>query len=121
MPILLILPVIVAVAAFQRYLQVYAPSNLLARRVRAHEPRWQTTAVLIVLVGLLLVAMHVLAEAVAHGASGWLNLIVLVLAWDGIKLGLLALNVGLRAFARAIEQLARPDRLRGDPAMITSR
>ena len=63
MLVLLALPVIVAVAAMHRYLQLYAPTNLLTRRVRAHEPRWRTAAGLIVLAGLLLVAMHVLAEA----------------------------------------------------------
>ena len=41
MLILLALPVIVAVAAFHRYLQIYAPSNLLVRRVRAQQPRWR--------------------------------------------------------------------------------
>ena len=112
MLVLLTLPIIVAVAAMHRYLHFYAPTNLLARRVRAHEPRWRTAAVLIVLAGLLLVAMHVLAEAVAHGARGWLNLIVLVLAWDAIKLAALAcavlarralLIVG-RAFRRGCER-----------------
>ena len=112
MLLLLALPVIVAVAAMHRYLQFYAPSNLLARRVRAHEPRLRTAAVLIVLAGLLLVAMHVLAEAVAHGAPGWLNLVVLVLAWDAIKLAALAcavlarrvLLIASRAFRRGCER-----------------
>jgi hypothetical protein len=93
MLVLLALPIIVAVAAMHRYLHYYAPTNLLARRVRAHEPRWRTAAGLIVLAGLLLVAMHVLAEAVAHGAPEWLNLIVLVLAWDAIKLSALVCAV----------------------------
>lgn len=112
MLVLLALPIIVAVAAMHRYLHFYAPTNLLARRVRAHEPRWRTAAGLIVLAGLLLVAMHVLAEAVAHGARGWLNLIVLVLAWDAIKLAALAwavlarraLLIASRAFRRGCER-----------------
>lgn len=113
MLVLLALPIIVAVAAMHRYLHYYAPTNLLARRVRAHEPRSRTAAVLILLAGLLLVAMHVLAEAVAHGAPGWLNLIVLVLAWDAIKLSALVcavlarrvLLIASRAFRRGF---ARP-------------
>jgi hypothetical protein len=112
MLVLLALPIIVAVAAMHRYLHYYAPTNLLARCVRAHEPRLSTAAVLIVLAGLLLVAMHVLAEAVAHGAPGWLNLIVLVLAWDAIKLAALAcavlarraLLIAGRAFRRGCER-----------------
>ncbi|MDT9591599.1 hypothetical protein RDV89_00875 [Nocardioides zeae] len=39
---------------------------------------------------------HLAAEAVTRGAPGWLNLLVLVLAWDAIKIGLLAIAVLLR-------------------------
>jgi hypothetical protein len=112
MLILLALPVIVAVAAMHRYLQTFAPTNQLARRVRAQEPRWSTAAVLSVLVAALLVAMHGLGEAVGNGAPGWLNLIVLVLAWDAIKLAALvcavlarcALLIASRAFRRGGER-----------------
>ena len=47
--------------------------------------------------GVLLIAMHAVAAAVAGGASGWLNLVVLILAWDAIKLGVAALATFLRA------------------------
>ena len=59
-----------------------------------------------VLAGLLLVGMHVLAEAVAAGAPGWLNLVVLVLAWDAIKVGGLALGVVLHRISVAVRQSA---------------
>lgn len=38
MLLLLALPVMAAVAAAHRYLQVYAPTNLLVRRLSAKEP-----------------------------------------------------------------------------------
>lgn len=100
MLILLALSLIVAVAAMHRYLQSYAPTNLLSRSVRAHEPRWSAVALLTVLVAALLVVMHMLGEAVANGGPGWLNLAVLVLAWDVIKLGILAVVLAGRCSVR---------------------
>ncbi|MBM9458768.1 hypothetical protein JK386_02560 [Nocardioides sp. zg-536] len=94
---LLELPVIIAVAALHRYIQLYAPSNVLVRRVRAQEPRCIAAALLGFLAAVLLVAMHLLSEAVAAGAPGWLNLGVLVLAWDELKVGWLAVSVIVRA------------------------
>jgi hypothetical protein len=102
MLILLALPVIIAVAAMHRYLQTYAPTNLLVRRVRAQAPRWRTAAVLIVLATALLLAMHALGEAIANGAPGWLNPLVLVLAWDAIKFVVVSGQVTVRLLGRAI-------------------
>lgn len=101
MLILLALPVLVAVTAMHRYLQCYAPTNLLTRRVRAQEPRWTTAAVLTGLVAALLAVLHMLGEAVANGGPGWLNFAVLMLAWDAIKVAVLTLSVMLRAIAAA--------------------
>ncbi|GAA4100104.1 hypothetical protein ACFFOS_19230 [Nocardioides kongjuensis] len=86
MLIFLTLPVIASVVAVRSYLQVYAPTNLLVRRVRAQEPRWRTVAVLFVISAALLVAMHSVEETVDSGGSSLLNLVVLVLAWDAIKI-----------------------------------
>lgn len=103
MLILLAIPVLVAVALVHRLGQAVAPSNLLVRRVRSLQPRWLTGAVLLGLATVLLLAMHIVSEAVSAGAPGWLNLIVLVLAWDALKVGWLAVSVILRA----IEGVAR--------------
>ncbi|MEP9382927.1 hypothetical protein [Nocardioides sp. KR10-350] len=97
MLILLALPVIVAVAAMHRYLQDYAPSNVLIRRVRTHRPRCRTAFALAAVAGVLQIAMHAVAAAVAGGAPGWLNLVVLILAWDTIKLVAATLETFLRA------------------------
>lgn len=110
MLILLALPVIAVVAAFCRWLQCCAPSNLLASRVRTAAPTFHAVAALLALTALLLALTHALAEAVAAGAPGWLNLVVLVLAWDAIKFGVLAC---LTAVRRAV-CVARGSRTRRD-------
>lgn len=108
MLVLLALPVILAVAALHRFLQVYAPSNVLARHVHARQPSWPTAAGLVGVAGLLLVAMHAVAAAPARGAPGWLNLVVLILAWDAIKVCWLALIVGFRVGAQSIRGYVSP-------------
>lgn len=99
------LPVIAAVVAVHRYLQVYAPTNILVRRVRAREPRLRTVAALFVLSAVLLVAMHATDEAVASGDSSLLNLLVLVLAWDATKIATLAIMQTARCVWRAVARL----------------
>lgn len=87
MLIVLAIPVIVAVALVHRSMQAVAPSNLLARMVREARPRWRLAAALLGLATVLLMTMHVVANAVSAGAPGWLNLFVFVLAWDALKVG----------------------------------
>ena len=102
MLILFALPVIAAVAAMHRYLQFYAPTNMLSRRVRAREPRWRTAALLLVTASTLVAATHTLGEAVVDGAPGWLNFLVLVLAWDAIKMAVLAMAQAVACAWRAL-------------------
>lgn len=85
MLILLALPVIAAVAFVQRILQAVAPSNVLIARIRRAGPSCRGGATLVVLALLLLMAIRVLTLAISSGAPDWLNLLVLVLAWDTIK------------------------------------
>ena len=96
MLILLAIPVIVAVVLLYRLIQAVAPSNLLVGRVRSGYPRWRTAVALLGLATVLLITVHVLAGAVSAGAPGWLHLVVLVLAWDALKVGWLAVGVILR-------------------------
>lgn len=105
MVLLLALPVFASVAFVHRCLQMYAPSNLLARHVRMGRPRLRTAAGLIALAAALLIAMRMVAEAIAAGAPAWLNLVVLVLAWDAIKAGWLAVGVAARLLILAIQRL----------------
>ena len=104
MLVLLAIPVIVAVAFVHRFIQVVAPSNLLVRSVRSARPRWRMAAALLGLATVLLMTMHVVANAVSAGAPGWLNLVVLVLAWDALKVGWLAVGVLLRGIAGVARQ-----------------
>lgn len=106
MLILLAIPVPIAVAAMHRYLAIFAPTNMLVRRVRAQEPRWQTGVMLVGFALGLLVIMHAAAGAVADGAPGWLNLVVLVLAWDAIKIALAALLTTARVVIATIRSIA---------------
>lgn len=96
MLILLAIPAIVAVGFVHQLIQVVAPSNLLVRSVRSARPRWRMAAALFGLGTVLLMTMLFVANAVSAGAPGWLNLLVLVLAWDAIKFGWLAVSVILR-------------------------
>lgn len=110
------IPVIVAVAFVHRFVHVVAPSNMLARSVRSAAPRWRVAAALLGLAAVLLMSMQALAIAVSAGAPGWLNLVVLVLVWDAVKVGWLAVGVVVRriaGFARqALGHARRGDRRR---------
>ena len=101
MIMLLALPVIAAVALAHRSLLLYAPANVLIRRVRASTPALSTAAAMLAVALGLIVALKVVSDALAAGAPGWLNLVVLVLAWAAIKLGWLALAVLCRWFRAA--------------------
>ncbi len=101
MIMLLALPVIAAVALVHRYLLLYAPSNVLMRRARASRPTLSTVAVLLAVAAGLIVAVKVLSGAMAAGAPGWLNLVVLIFAWDAIKIGWLAIALLFRWFGVA--------------------
>lgn len=102
MLILLALPVIVTVAAVHRYLALYAPTNVLVCRVRGSHPTRRAAAALAVVACVCAGGVRLLNMAIEAGAPGWLNVVVLVLAWDAIKVGFLALSVLLRASLRGL-------------------
>jgi hypothetical protein len=104
MLLLLVVPVVVLVASVRRYLQLYAPSNVVVARTRSARPRYRSALLLGVLAMTLLMVMHGLAEAIAAGAPGWLNLVVVVLAWDAIKLALFAVSVVMRRMALSCQK-----------------
>ena len=107
MLILLPLPVIVAVTAMHGYLQSYAPSNVLVRWARGPRPRCRAIVPLAVFTATLLAAMHGVTEAVAAGAPRWLNVLVLVLAWDAIKCGLATCAAALQTLLSAFRRSSR--------------
>lgn len=104
----LMLPVVVLVASAYRALQLYAPSNVLAARVRGERPRLRTAVGLIVLSWACALLARVLAHSATTGGPGWLNLGVVIAGWDACKLAFLALVVALRC-AHADRRERRPD------------
>lgn len=113
---LLVLPVLGVVALVYRYFWIYAPSNVLTRRVRTSPPSLRSATGLLLLALALLSVMHALVIAVASGAPAWLNLVVLLLAWDAIKVGCLTVAVWLRALAMACRRVTGPDARSPQPA-----
>lgn len=109
MVLLLALPVFATIALMHRCLQTYAPTNRLVRRVRLAAPRLRIAVGLLTAAAVLLIAMHMVGVAVASGAPGWLNLVVLVLAWDAIKIGWLALIVGFRCALKTTHRVDVPE------------
>lgn len=104
MIMLLAFPVIAAVALAHRCLLLYAPSNVLIRRVRGSRPTLRTVAAMLALAASVTAATKVLSDAVAAGAPGWLNVVVLALAWDAIKMGWLAIAVFICWLSRVVRR-----------------
>jgi hypothetical protein len=104
---MLAIPVVVAAAFVHGALQAVAPSNMLIRRVRRARPSCTAGAGLVVLALLLLVAIRLLTSAISSGAPGWLNLFVLVLAWDATRFVLLGVSIVLSSGLRAARVVAR--------------
>lgn len=107
MLMLLFIPIFYVAACAYRYLQMFAPSNVVIARVRMSPPRWRTAALLLALAYGLIWATHYLSIAIHNGAPAWLNLVVLVMAWDAIKAGSLAITVLLVSISLAVRRLRR--------------
>jgi hypothetical protein len=87
------------VATAYYWLQDHTPTNRWVARLRAN-PTWRGCAASLALGLVCLVAAGTLGTLIQHGAPGWLNLVVLILGYDAIKLTVLA-PVGLVWVARA--------------------
>lgn len=98
-------------AAIHRYLQTYAPSNLLVAYARRTRPRLCVVGTLLALAAALMLGALVLSERAASGGPGWLHLLALTAIWDGLKFAALALAVLLRcatATLRRVTARTRP-------------
>ncbi|MCW2830279.1 MAG: hypothetical protein JWP31_971 [Aeromicrobium sp.] len=117
MLLLLAVPITLTMTFAQRLLRIVAPSNLLTARVRATRPTLLRAGGMAALAWVLAAVAHGLSIAIAGGAAGWLNLVVLFVLWDAIKLMLAALLVGWRSAVAALHppggESSRPV-LRGD-------
>jgi hypothetical protein len=85
-------------ALAHRYLQMYAPSNAIVARVWWGRPRVRVAGGLLVLAAVLAFIAAILADWVANGGPGWLNLLVLLAVWDAFKFGILGVAIALRRF-----------------------
>lgn len=102
MLLLLAFPLVLVVAAVYRLVQTIAPSNVLIAHVRFMRPTLRIASGLVALTLLLISVAHAITVAIASGAPGWLNLVVLVLLWDAIRFGVLGGMVGLRTACAAV-------------------
>jgi hypothetical protein len=96
MPLLLMLLVWKAVRRGHRLFATYAPSNIVAARVRAAAPTRCAGVLLVATTYLLLWSAHIISTFVANGGPGWVNIMVLALAWDAMKAFTLAAVIGIR-------------------------
>lgn len=60
---------------------------------------------LMALTAVLLLTVKITASAVEAGAPGWLNAVVLILAWDSIKIALLTAVCAARGVWRTVPLL----------------
>lgn len=72
-------------ASFYRLLRVRAPSNVLLDLLRTHRGlKWAIPTCLVLAPTYLYVASLTTA-LIERGASGWLNLLVILLCWNALK------------------------------------
>ena len=83
-------------ALAHRYLQVYAPSNVVVAHVRRARPRLRVAVGLLALSVTLASTAFALAEWVVNGGPGWLNLVIIFAVWDAFKFIFMAIAVALR-------------------------
>jgi len=104
-------------AAARGYLARYAPSNVVIDHARAAQPQWRWAAALGALGVVLLVVSRLFAAAVEAGAPPWLNVVVLVTGWDGLKFGWHAVGIAMR---RVVARLRPRAATGGGPDGVTS-
>jgi hypothetical protein len=88
-------------AALRGYLRFYAPTNLAAEWMKS--PRGLKWAIPVVLIATpsYLLAMSVCVTLVERGSSGALNLLVLLFAWNALKLAIVGVLTPVRWLTRA--------------------
>jgi hypothetical protein len=72
-------------AALRGYLRVYTPSNRTVDRLRAPRGRKWAIPVALIATPSYLFALSVCATIVERGGPSYLNLLVLLFAWNAIK------------------------------------
>ncbi|WP_148575331.1 hypothetical protein [Nocardioides caldifontis] len=108
---LLFLLAVSGAALAHRYLQVYAPSNVVVAHARRARPRLRVAAGLFALSTALAASAFALTEWVVNGGPGSMNLVIIIATWDAFKFTFTAITVALcRApSTRRKRSLSRPD------------
>ena len=106
MLVLLAVPVILFVSLCHHVLQRHAPSNRLLRRARVSDPTWRLAIAHALLALGCVFALHLVALAMASGATEALYLLVMLLAWDCIKFAASAVLTFLCMSARLYGRFA---------------
>lgn len=99
-------------ARVQDVLSTYAPSNVRIRHLRSPGGRRWMLSVSSVLAAGYLAATAGLTSHVDSGASGWLNLVTLVCAWNAIRFAWLAFASVAGVMTRSAQRLLRLARTR---------
>lgn len=95
-------------ASIQVLLRDYAPTNILLDLLRTRRGLKWAVPTALVLVPVYLYAASLTTTLIERGAPGWLNLLVLVLAWNAIKFtAMVPVSLLLLAKVRIIEWRAR--------------
>lgn len=95
-------------AATHRYLQTYAPSNVLLAHVRGTRPRLRVVIALLAIAAALMAGAFALSERAASGGPGWLHLLGLATIWDSFKFAVLALAEVTRCAAATLRRIPEP-------------
>ena len=100
--------IVTASTRLRWFLRCYAPSNIALDAIRSRSGlKWGIPAALM-LVPAYLFAASFTSALIERGAPGWLNIVVLVLIWDALKLEVMApVSVGLLLRARLAERSPR--------------
>jgi len=77
--------------AIRRYLRMYMPTNIAITLLRSRRGlKWAMPAALVFVLAYLYAASFA-ASLIAHGGPGWLNALVLLFIWNGMKLAAMGL------------------------------
>ena len=72
-------------AAIHYYLQAFAPTNILLRRLRSRDGLKWAILTALVLVPTYLFAAATTTSVIADGGPGWLNLVAVTCIWNAMK------------------------------------
>lgn len=74
-----------ASTAIRLYLRTYMPTNIAIDLLRTRRGLKWAAPVAVLAVPAYLIPAAMVSSAVSHGAPGWLNVLVLLFAWNAMK------------------------------------